>query len=189
MNPGNFFAELRRRNIYKVAIAYAMIAWLLVQIATQTFPIFEIPIWCVRLVVVLLLLGFPIAIIFTWAYEITPEGIKRTEDLTPAESMKGATGRKLNSLIIGVLLCAIAFLVFQRFRGGDGPLSSDTPEKSIAVLPFDNFSDGKESAFFAGNSYDILTTSPRSSFEGHIQLVMPLPARAKNLRQSAGSAG
>ncbi len=74
-----------------------------------------------RLVVVLLLLGFPIAIIFTWAYEITPEGIKRTEDLTPEESIKGATGRKLNSLIIGVLLCVIAFLVFQRFRSGHGP--------------------------------------------------------------------
>ncbi len=159
MNPGNFFAELRRRNIYKVAIAYAMVAWLLVQIATQTFPIFEIPSWCVRLVIVLLLLGFPIAMIFTWAYEITPEGIKRTEDLTPEESIKGTTGRKLNSLIIGVLLCAIAFLVFQRFRRGDGPAASDAPEKSIAVLPFDNFSDGKESAFFADGIQDDILTS------------------------------
>ncbi|HEV2841032.1 MAG TPA: hypothetical protein VGW39_06900 [Chthoniobacterales bacterium] len=193
MNPGNFFAELRRRNIYKVAIAYAMIAWLLVQIATQTFPIFEIPSWCVRLVIVLLLLGFPIAIIFTWAYEITPEGIKRTEDLTPEESIKGATGRKLNSLIIGVLLCAIAFLVFQRFRRGDGVLSSGAPEKSIAVLPFDNFSDGKENAFFAdGIQDDILTSLAKIQDLKVISRTSVMPYRGagkNNLRQIAQALG
>lgn len=193
MNPGNFFAELRRRNIYKVAIAYAMIAWLLVQIATQTFPIFEIPSWCVRLVIVLLLLGFPIAIIFTWAYEITPEGIKRAEDLTPEESIKGTTGRKLNSLIIGVLLCAIAFLVFQRFRGGHGPSASDAPEKSIAVLPFDNIGDGKDGAFFAdGIQDDILTSLAKIQDLKVISRtsVMPYRGAAKNnLREIARALG
>src|SRR5215470_9263739 len=79
MNLPNFFAELKRRNVYKVAIAYAVIAWLLMQIASQIFPFFEIPNWMVRAVIVLLALGFPIALIIAWAFELTPEGLKRTE--------------------------------------------------------------------------------------------------------------
>ncbi len=79
MNLGNFFAELKRRNVYKVAVAYAVVGWLLVQIATQVFPFFEIPNWAVRLVVLVLIAGFPIALVFAWAFEMTPEGIKRTE--------------------------------------------------------------------------------------------------------------
>src|SRR5437762_10844084 len=79
MNLRNFFAELKRRNVYKVAIAYAVITWLLIQIATQTFPFFEIPNWMVRAVIVLLLLGFPVALLIAWAFELTPEGLKRTE--------------------------------------------------------------------------------------------------------------
>ena len=88
MNPSNFFTELRRRNIYKVAVAYGIVAWLLTQVATQTFPFLEIPSWCVRLVIVLLILGFPIAMILAWAYELTPEGIKRAKEVVPEESMK-----------------------------------------------------------------------------------------------------
>jgi adenylate cyclase len=79
MKAGNFFAELKRRNVYKVAIAYAVVAWLLMQIASQIFPFFEIPNWTVRLVVLLLILGFPVALILAWAFELTPEGLKRTE--------------------------------------------------------------------------------------------------------------
>ena len=88
MNLPNFFAELKRRNVYKVAIAYAVVAWLLMQIASQIFPFFEIPSWAVRLVVLLLLIGFPVALILAWAFELTPEGIKRTEtaDATPRHS-------------------------------------------------------------------------------------------------------
>jgi len=81
MNSGNFFAELKRRNVYKVAVAYAIVAWLLIQVATQVFPFFEIPNWAVRLVVLLLIIGFPVALVLAWAFEITPEGIKRTEDV------------------------------------------------------------------------------------------------------------
>jgi adenylate cyclase len=81
MNPRNLFAELKRRNVYKVAVAYAVVAWLLIQIATQVFPFFEIPNWAVRLVVLLLIIGFPVALVLAWAFEITPEGIKRTEDV------------------------------------------------------------------------------------------------------------
>jgi len=81
VNPREFFAELKRRNVYKVAIAYAVVGWLLIQIATQVFPFFEIPNWGVRLMVLIIALGFPIALILAWAFELTPEGIKRTEDL------------------------------------------------------------------------------------------------------------
>src|SRR5216117_1907658 len=81
MNMRNFFAELKRRNVYKVAIAYAVVAWLLMQVASQIFPFFEIPNWAVRLVVLLLIIGFPVALILAWAFELTPEGIKRAEDV------------------------------------------------------------------------------------------------------------
>src|SRR5213075_3144722 len=79
VNPKNFFAELKRRNVYKVAVAYAVLAWLLIQVATQVFPFFEIPNWGIRLVVLLIAIGFPIAIVIAWAFELTPEGLKRTE--------------------------------------------------------------------------------------------------------------
>ncbi|MBA2271903.1 MAG: hypothetical protein H0W20_15105, partial [Chthoniobacterales bacterium] len=74
----SFFRELKRRNVYRVAVAYAVVAWLLIQIATQTFPFFEIPNWAVRLVVLLLALGFPIALVLAWAFELTPQGIQLT---------------------------------------------------------------------------------------------------------------
>src|SRR5437763_1917506 len=79
VNPKNFFAELKRRSVYKVAIAYGVVAWLLMQIASQIFPFFEIPNWAVRLVVLMLIIGFPVALIIAWAFELTPEGLKRTE--------------------------------------------------------------------------------------------------------------
>src|SRR5687768_7927545 len=95
MNAGNFFSELKRRHVYRVAVAYAVVAWLLVQVATQVFPFFAVPNWAVRLVVVLLVLGFPVALVLAWAFEITPEGIKRDGKVTPEESIKSRRGRKL----------------------------------------------------------------------------------------------
>src|SRR5438445_3128533 len=151
MNPKNFFAELKRRNVYKVAIAYAVVAWLLMQVASQIFPFFEIPNWAVRLVVLLLVIGFPVAVILAWAFELTPEGIKRAEDVDLSKSITRKTGRKLDFFIIAVLLLVIAILVFQRVH----PL----PEKSIAVLPLENLSDEKENAFFADGIQDELLTS------------------------------
>jgi len=115
MDPKNFFGELKRRNVYKVAIAYAIVAWLLIQIATQVFPFFEIPNWAVRLVVLLLVIGFPVALILAWAFEITPEGIKRAEDVDLNQSITRRTGRKLDFLIIAVLLLVIAVFAYQRF--------------------------------------------------------------------------
>jgi TolB-like protein/Tfp pilus assembly protein PilF len=191
MNPRNFFAELKRRSVYKVAIAYAVVAWLLIQVATQTFPFFEIPSWCVRLVIVLLLLGFPIAVILAWAYELTPEGIKRDEDLTPEQATNPTSGRRLNSLIIGALLCVIALLVYQRFRPGGA--SSERMEKSIAVLPFDNFSDEKDNAFFAdGIQDDILTSLAKIHDLKVISRTSVMPYRGagrKNLREIAEALG
>ena len=90
MNPKNFFAELKRRNVYKVAIAYAVVAWLLMQIATQVFPFLEIPNWAIRLVIMLVVIGFPIALVIAWAFELTPKGLKRTEfvDELPTKSAR-----------------------------------------------------------------------------------------------------
>jgi hypothetical protein len=96
MNLPSFFAELKRRNVYKVAIAYGVVAWLLMQIASQIFPFFEIPNWAVRLVVLLLIIGFPVAVILAWAFELTPEGIKRAEDVDLNKSVTRKTGRKLD---------------------------------------------------------------------------------------------
>src|SRR5918997_627066 len=91
MSERNFFAELKRRNVYKVAVAYAVVAWLLIQIATATFPVLEIPNWATKLVIVLVVLGFPIALILAWAFELTPEGIQRTGDVVagPTRARRG----------------------------------------------------------------------------------------------------
>src|SRR6476620_10207997 len=93
MKIGNFFAELQRRSVYKVAVAYAVVGWLLVQVTTQVFPIFEIPNWALRLIVLAIIVGFPIALVMAWAFELTPEGIKRTDDvdLPAGRSSKGRT--------------------------------------------------------------------------------------------------
>jgi len=158
VNLKNFFAELKRRNVYKVALAYAVVAWLLMQIASQIFPFFDIPSWGVRLVVLLLIIGFPIALILAWAFELTPEGIKRTEDVDLSKSIRRKTGRKLDFLMIAVLLLVIAGLLFQRFHSKVPGAVSSSPEKSIAVLPFENLSEDKANAYFAdGIQEEILT--------------------------------
>src|ERR1700737_597585 len=153
----SFFAELKRRNVYKVAVAYAVVAWLLVQIATQGFPFLEIPNWIVRLVIALVVIGFPLALVLAWAFELTPEGIVRTEDVDPEKTIRKSTGRKLDFAIIGVLLVVIAMLIYQRF-----PFRTETgetiPQKSIAVLPFENRSEDKANAYFADGIQDEILT-------------------------------
>lgn len=159
MNLKKFFVELKRRNVYRVAVAYAVVAWLLTQVATQVFPFFEVPNGAVRAVIVALCLGFPIALLLAWLFEITPEGILRTEDVDPAQAASRGFGRKLDFIIIGVLLLAVAMLIYERRSPG---LSEGIPEKSIAVLPFENLSEEKENAFFAdGMQDDILTSLAR----------------------------
>src|SRR6266853_2956199 len=161
MDPKKFFGELKRRNVYKVAIAYAVVAWLLIQGATQVFPFFEIPNWAIRLVVLLLIIGFPVAVIFAWAFELTPEGIKRAEDVDLSKSITRRTGRKLDFLIIAILLLVIGVFAYQRFGPGRKALitvPSSIPEKSIAVLPFENRSEEKANAFFADGVQDEILT-------------------------------
>jgi hypothetical protein len=173
MNPKNFFAELKRRNVYKVAVVYAIVGWLLTQVATQVFPFFEIPNWSVRLLVVLLLFGFPIALVLAWAFELTPEGIKRAEDVAPSESITHKTGRKLTALIVFVAVVALALFLVQLARRKPAviPGTAAAPsavsesaarqaiaEKSIAVLPFENFSEDKAFAFFADGVQDEILT-------------------------------
>jgi TolB-like protein/Flp pilus assembly protein TadD len=151
VNPHSFFDELRRRNVYRAAAAYGVVAWLLIQIATQVFPFFDIPNWAVRFVIISLLLGFPAAMIVAWIYEWTPEGLRRTDEVPPSDSIGRTTGRKLDFLIIGALLIIIGVLVWQRFSPGR--------ERSIAVLPFENFSTDKENVFLADGIQDDLLTN------------------------------
>jgi len=160
MNQHNFFAELKRRNVYKVAVAYAVVAWLLIQIATQVFPFFEIPNWAVRLVVLLLIIGFPVALVLAWAFEITPEGIKRTEDVDHSQPTTHRTGRTLDFLIIAVLLVIIGVFAYQRFGLSQKTSVSVSaiPEKSIAVLPFENRSRDPDNAYFADGIQDEILT-------------------------------
>jgi len=161
MDPKNFFGELKKRNVYKVALAYAVVAWLLIQVATQVFPFFEIPNWAVRLVVLLLVTGFPIALVLAWAFELTPEGIKRTEDVDLSQLATRRSGRKLDFLIIAVLLVVIGVFAYQRFGANQKALvtvPTAVPEKSIAVLPFENRSEDKVNAFFADGVQDEILT-------------------------------
>src|SRR5256886_6993334 len=106
----NFFAELKRRNVYKVAVAYAVVGWLLVQVTTQVFPIFEIPNWALRLIVLAIIIGFPIALVIAWAFELTPEGIKRTE-VADAARQRSRGGAWTYIVLIGVALSVGLFFV------------------------------------------------------------------------------
>ena len=159
VNPTKFLTELKRRNVYRAAVAYGVVAWFLTQLTTQVFPFFEIPNSAVRFVVIALAVGFPIAMLLSWVYEFTPEGIVRTEDLHPvqARSIQRATGRILDFIIIGALLLVIAMLVVGRL-----PFYRQTGEsisqKSIAVLPFENLSEDKANAYFAEGIQDEILT-------------------------------
>jgi TolB-like protein/tetratricopeptide (TPR) repeat protein len=158
MNPRSFFGELKRRNVYKVAVAYAIVGWLLVQVATQVFPFFEIPNWAVRLVVLLIIVGFPIALVIAWAFELTPEGIKRTEDVDPVAQPRPKSHAWIYVAIVGgILSVGLFFLGRYGFRDASSS-TSELPAKSIAVLPFDNLSRDPENAFFAEGVQDEILT-------------------------------
>jgi len=179
-----FFAELKRRHVWRVAVAYAIAGWLVVQIATQVFPFFDIPNWAVRLVVIAIAIGFPLALAFAWVYELTPEGIRRTE---PAESPGArpehehrSTGQKLNIIIVVVLVFAVAFLGWRLYalrqssttQAASVALASaataapapsaqaapSVPAKSIAVLPFENLSNDKDNEYFVAGMQDLILT-------------------------------
>jgi TolB-like protein/Flp pilus assembly protein TadD len=160
----SLFEELKRRNVFRVAIAYGVIAWVLAQIADLAFENFGAPDWVSKSVLFLLVLGFPLAVFFAWAFELTPEGIKKEKDVDRDESITPATGKKLNRVIIGVLVVAVGFLLYER-SGPDQPapteeiVMTDSSKMSIAVLPFDNRSNRDEDEFFTEGIHDDLLTT------------------------------
>jgi serine/threonine-protein kinase len=151
MSESNFFAELKRRNVYKVAVAYAVVGWLLVQVATQVFPFFEIPNWTVRLVVLAIVIGFPIALIVAWAFELTPEGLKRTEDVDLTAQGHRKSYVWIYVVIAGASLSIGLFFIGRYSAGTKAPTvsSNQSASKSIAVLPFANLSADKNDEYLS----------------------------------------
>ena len=153
----SFFAELKRRNVVRVGLAYIVIGWLLAQVAEFAFENFGAPEWVLKTFVVLLLLGLPLVLFFAWAFELTPEGVKREKDVDRSQSITPQTGQKLNRLTFTVMALAIAYFALDKFVMNSTPeaepeaaatqVSAD-PQKSIAVLPFVDMSPGKDQEYF-----------------------------------------
>jgi TolB-like protein/Tfp pilus assembly protein PilF len=162
MNPKSFFGELKRRNVYKVAVAYVVVAWLVIQVATQVFPFFEFPNWAIQMVVLAMVIGFPIAVVCSWAFEMTPEGIKLEREIDRRVTRK--TGRKLTALITVVAALAAGVTTFRFLHSERGnterqaTLAAEIDSKSIAVLPFENLSEEKANAYFADGIQDEILT-------------------------------
>ena len=167
MKPGNFFTELKRRNVIRAGALYAAGAWLLVQVATQVFPLFHVAEWVMRWIVVATVIGFPFAVVFSWFYEWTSKGLQLESEIPPNESITRQTGKRLDRWIIAVLSLAVVLLLADRLllrkeanAGSDHAARGS--EKSIAVLPFVNMSADKENEFFAdGLSEEILNSLAR----------------------------
>ena len=161
----SFITELKQRNVVKVAVAYAIVAWVLIEITATVFPILKLPEWTVTLVTLLLLLGFPVALLLSWAFELTPEGIKSSKSVEPADSIAKATGRKLDFIIIGVLALGVVFLLVEKYVLVDEPVvvvnestgqetQSSVLPYSVAVLPLENLSPDPDNAYFAAGIHE-----------------------------------
>jgi TolB-like protein len=175
----SLFNELKRRNVFRVVGAYIVLSWLLLQIGDVVFGFIEVPDWAGKLLLVFIALGFIPAIVFSWAYELTPEGIKKESEITRTDSVTPDTGRKLNLITIGMIVFAVGFAIVDRvvlrspstdngisvespasepISAGNSALTPSPDRKSIAVLPFDSFSEDPADAYFAsGVQEDILT--------------------------------
>ncbi|MGH8495863.1 MAG: tetratricopeptide repeat protein [Gammaproteobacteria bacterium] len=149
-----FLSELRRRNVYKVGAAYAVVGWIVIQVASVVIPTFSAPGWVVKVIILLVVLGFPLALALSWAFEITPEGLKRTHEVPLEHSITASTGRKLDFAIIGLLIVALGFSI--SFNLNDTP---GVRAASIAVLPFTSRSTDPQHALFADGMHDELLTS------------------------------
>jgi TolB-like protein/Flp pilus assembly protein TadD len=154
----NFFAELKRRNVYKVAVAYAVVAWLFIQAASIFFPAFDAPPWVMKIFIIVIIFGFPVALIFSWAFEITPEGIKLESEIEANKSIARRTGRKIVAMTIALAVVAAGLFVYQFVRSRSATPAPLVTNKSIAVLPFDNLSDDKSNAYFAEGVQDEILT-------------------------------
>jgi len=154
----SLFAELRRRNVYKVAVAYIVAGWALAQGIAQVFPIFDVPNWIVRLIVVLIVIGFPIALIFAWAFEITPEGLKRAEEADAMPRSARPTNRTWVYVVIIGAVVSLGLFFLGRYTAGNRITSRDD-NKSIAVLPFESLSEDKNDAYFADGVQDQIITN------------------------------
>ena len=177
-----FLAELRRRNVYKVGVAYAVVAWIALQAASFLLPSFGAPAWVFRVLVLLVVLGFALAVAFSWAFELTPEGLKRTHEVPHEHSITHVTGRKLDFAIIGLLIVALGISVYLNLR--KAPRGSRAA--SIAVLPFTSRSVDPAHAMFADGIHDELLTSLANI--GSLKVisrtsVMEYRDTTKNLRQ------
>ena len=158
----NLVTELNRRNVMRVAVAYAIAGWVLMQIAATVLPIFEAPPWTLKVVTFLIVLGFPIALILAWAFEMTPEGIKREADVDRSDSITTQTGRKLDRAIIVVLLVGITWLAADKLLWTDGETRITVDKRSVAVIPFQNMSqDAANEPFTIGIHDDLLTQISR----------------------------
>ncbi|HEV2606914.1 MAG TPA: hypothetical protein VGT79_02920, partial [Xanthomonadaceae bacterium] len=145
----SLFAELKRRNVLRAATLYAAGAWLLVQVATQVFPFFDIPSWIVRWIVIAAVIGFPFAMVLSWFYELTPEGFKRESEVEENDSIRLSTGRKLDFAIIAVLSVVVVLLLTDRFVVRHDTAMSSVIDKSIAVLPLVNESGDPQQDYFS----------------------------------------
>jgi TolB-like protein len=180
---GKFFDELKRRNVVRVGIAYIVVCWLVFQVGEILFPEFGAPDWVFKTVILLLAIGFPFALIFAWAFELTPDGIKKTRDVNVATSVTASTGRKLDFVIIAALVLALGYFIWERQVPGEPslhepdaavePVAAETgdnpkeaaqePRRSIAVIPFVNMSSDKEQEWFAdGLTEEILNSLARA---------------------------
>lgn len=153
----SFFEELKRRNVYKVAVAYLAVAWVIIQVATQTFPFFEIPNWAVRVIILISALGFPVALVIAWAFEITPQGVVRTEMVDRVQAARRPRRYTWMFIALAAALLSIGLVFVGRYSASRSPAVAHG--KSIAVLPFDNLSSDPDNAFFADGVQDEILTS------------------------------
>src|SRR5207249_3806929 len=131
MKIDNFFAELKRRNVYKVAVAYAVVSWLLIQAASIFLPAFDAPPWVMKIFIIVIIFGFPVALVIAWAFEMTPEGMKRTENVSPDEVIPHWSKKKFAALIVGVAVIAAGLLAFQLLRSSRSTITATADAKSI----------------------------------------------------------
>src|SRR5262245_61268045 len=205
MNPESFFGELKRRNVIRIAGIYLVRAWLVVQVAATVLPRFGAPEWLPRTIVVMLVIGFVPAVIFSWVFELTPEGLKREEDVAPEQSITPQTGRRMDRMIIVVLVLALVYFAFDKFvltprreaalmdRATHTESRYLVSAKSIAVLPFENRSEEKQNEYFADGVQDeILTDLAKIADLKDISRTSVLQYKsgvARNLREVAQQLG